>query len=111
MHCEDLLLIEDELRDPTMTHELPKRIFLRRSHCPSTVPFCDFVFHGDDPNDCLQAFLEILGKYHKTQRNRNLVLRRIGFFILEINATLFFAENSNEVASVLLQDSKSSPNT
>ncbi|XP_018495481.1 protein odr-4 homolog [Galendromus occidentalis] len=61
MHCEDLLVIEDEQRDPSMTHELPKRIFLRRSHCPSTVPFCDFVFHGDDPNDSLQAFLEILG--------------------------------------------------
>ncbi|OQR74343.1 hypothetical protein BIW11_09148 [Tropilaelaps mercedesae] len=61
MHCEDLELIEDEQHDPSLRHELPKRVFLRRDRAPSSVPFCDYVYHGEDPADCLLAFHEILG--------------------------------------------------
>lgn len=82
MHCEDFELIEGEQRDPSLRHELPKRVFLCREKAPSSVPFCDYVFHGDDPADCLQAFDEILGKqiaWNNSQRPENRTTKNNSF--------------------------------
>ncbi|XP_064458810.1 protein odr-4 homolog [Ornithodoros turicata] len=57
IQCEDMLLIEDEQHDPSVMHELPKRVFAPLDG----VTLCDYIFHGDGAQDSLEAFNELLG--------------------------------------------------
>lgn len=58
IHCEDLLLIEEEQKDPLVVHELPRRVF---ACLPQTnICVCDYQFHSDTASDSLDAFKELL---------------------------------------------------
>lgn len=59
IQCEDLLLIEDEQHDPSLMHELPKRVFAPLGDHGLTL--CDYIFHGDAASDSLEALQELLG--------------------------------------------------
>ncbi|CAN7944717.1 unnamed protein product [Ixodes hexagonus] len=59
IQCEDLLLIEDEQHDPSLVHELPKRVFFPLEGRDLTL--CDYIFHGDAAADSLDALQELLG--------------------------------------------------
>ncbi|XP_076368468.1 protein odr-4 homolog isoform X3 [Tachypleus tridentatus] len=59
IQCEDLLLIEEEQNDPSVVHELPRRVFAPLSQSEITV--CDYLFQGDSAGDCLNAFQDLLG--------------------------------------------------
>ncbi|XP_013781013.1 protein odr-4 homolog [Limulus polyphemus] len=59
IQCEDLLLIEEEQNDPSVVHELPRRVFAPLSQSELTV--CDYLFQGDSAGDCLNAFQDLLG--------------------------------------------------
>ncbi|GIY56107.1 protein odr-4 homolog [Caerostris darwini] len=58
IHCEDLLLIEEEQKDPLVVHELPRRVFACLPQ--SDVCVCDYQFHSDTASDSLDAFKELL---------------------------------------------------
>lgn len=59
IQCEDMLLIEDEQHDPSLVHELPKRVFAPLGDRGLTL--CDYIFHGDAACDSLEALQELLG--------------------------------------------------
>lgn len=59
IQCEDMLLIEDEQHDPSLFHELPKRVFAPLEDRGITL--CDYIFHGDSASDSLEALQELLG--------------------------------------------------
>lgn len=59
IQCEDMLLIEDEQHDPSLVHELPKRVFAPLGDHGLTL--CDYIFHGDAASDSLEALQELLG--------------------------------------------------
>uniref|UniRef100_A0A6B0VBJ4 Putative olfactory receptor 4-like protein n=1 Tax=Ixodes ricinus TaxID=34613 RepID=A0A6B0VBJ4_IXORI len=66
IQCEDMLLIEDEQHgsfiiraDPSLVHELPKRVFFPLEERDLTL--CDYIFHGDAAADSLEALHELLG--------------------------------------------------
>lgn len=58
IHCEDLLLIDEEQRDPVVVYELPRRVFAPLPQ--SEVFVSDYQFHGDTASDSLDAFKELL---------------------------------------------------
>ncbi|GFS71942.1 protein odr-4 homolog [Nephila pilipes] len=58
IHCEDLLLIEEEQKDPLVVHELPRRVFACLPQ--GDICVCDYQFHSDTPSDSLDAFKELL---------------------------------------------------
>lgn len=58
IHCEDLLLIEEEQKDPLVVHELPRRVFAPLPQADICV--CDYQFHSDTAVDSLDAFMELL---------------------------------------------------
>lgn len=58
IHCEDLLLIEEEQKDPVVVHELPRRVFAPLPQVDLCV--CDYQFHSDTAVDSLDAFKELL---------------------------------------------------
>ncbi|XP_071035816.1 protein odr-4 homolog [Parasteatoda tepidariorum] len=58
IHCEDLLLIEEEQSDPLVVHELPRRVFAPLPQMDVCV--CDYQFHNDAASDSLDAFKELL---------------------------------------------------
>lgn len=58
MHCEDMLFINEEQQDPSLVHELPRRVFTELPGQHITVS--DYVYHGDSPKDSLEAFKELL---------------------------------------------------
>lgn len=58
IHCEDLLLIEEEQKDPVVVHELPRRVFAPLPQADVCV--CDYQFHSDTAVDSLDAFKELL---------------------------------------------------
>lgn len=58
IHCEDLLLIDEEQRDPVVVYELPRRVFAPLPQ--SEVSVSDYQFHGDTASDSLDAFKELL---------------------------------------------------
>ncbi|XP_035215049.1 protein odr-4 homolog [Stegodyphus dumicola] len=58
IHCEDLLLIEEEQKDPLVVHELPRRVFAPLPQ--GDICVCDYQFHSDTAVDSLDAFRELL---------------------------------------------------
>lgn len=58
IQCEDLLLIDEEQQDPSIVHELPRRVFAPLPQ--SDLSVCDYLFHGDSAIDSLDAFQELL---------------------------------------------------
>lgn len=58
IHCEDLLLIEEEQKDPLVVHELPRRVFACLPQ--GDICVCDYQFHSDTASDSLDAFKELL---------------------------------------------------
>jgi len=58
IHCEDLLLIEEEQKDPVVVHELPRRVFAPLPQADVCV--CDYQFHSETAVDSLDAFKELL---------------------------------------------------
>ncbi|KAG8200603.1 hypothetical protein JTE90_000671 [Oedothorax gibbosus] len=58
IHCEDLLVIEEEQQDPLVVHELPRRVFAPLPQ--GDVCVCDYQFHSDTASDSLDAFKELL---------------------------------------------------
>lgn len=58
IHCEDILLIEEEQQDPSVVHEPPRRVF---AQLPNTsITFSDYIFPGEKPCDSLEAYRELL---------------------------------------------------
>lgn len=58
IHCEDMLFINEEQQDPSLVHELPRRVY---TQLPGTdISVSDYVYHGDLAKDSLEAFQELL---------------------------------------------------
>lgn len=58
IHCEDLLLIDEEQQDPNVVHEPPRRVF---AHLPdSEITVSDYIFPGELARDSLNAYEELL---------------------------------------------------
>lgn len=58
VHCEDLLVIDEEQQDRVVVHELPCRIFAPLPNLEVTIS--DYIFPGETAADSLDAFLELL---------------------------------------------------
>jgi hypothetical protein len=58
IHCEDLLLIDEEQQDPWVVHEPPRRVFAPLPGDQLTVS--DYLFPGESASDALSALEELL---------------------------------------------------
>jgi len=58
IHCEDLLLIDEEQQDPWVVHEPPRRVFAPFPNNQLTVS--DYLFPGESAADALSALDELL---------------------------------------------------
>uniref|UniRef100_T1J7P0 Protein odr-4 homolog n=1 Tax=Strigamia maritima TaxID=126957 RepID=T1J7P0_STRMM len=59
IHCEDLLLIDEDQQDPNVVHEPPRRVFANLPGSDITVS--DYLFPGEKARDSLAAYKELLG--------------------------------------------------
>lgn len=59
VHCEDMLVIDEEQRDRVVLHELPCRILVPLPH--REISLADYIFPGETVDDVPFAFQELLG--------------------------------------------------
>lgn len=58
LHCDGMLVVEDETRDPEALHQLPRRVF---APIGSGVQICEYLFESDEIEDAIDSWQQLLG--------------------------------------------------
>lgn len=91
IHCEDILLIEEEQHDPCTVHEPPRRVFAALPG--NSVSVSDYLFPGEKPRDSLDAYNELL--------NLHLTEDKIEFDCEHVNKTNDLMSSPSEISKTV----------
>lgn len=58
LHCDGMLVVEDETRDPEALHQLPRRVF---APLTNGIQICEYLFESDEIEDAIDSWQQLLG--------------------------------------------------
>jgi len=109
LHCDGMLVVEDETRDPEALHQLPRRVFAPLTS--SGIQICEYLFESDEIEDAIDSWQQLLG-VHVTKSSVEEGLERIPYMeqlaALGLSAPTEEPENPGGMLKTSSQSSSSS---